>query len=177
MLFHVAIVLGLYEMIRPQWVAHSVIGFGLAASLVSKLQQQRHTTTPARTSIMQSTSFTSTTSKALSILRLTSTTLRSTWTSTTWTKNINITHFFDSCSIQPTFSTEVPSFRTWFLGPWNPPYQTSEVMATFGSLLGGLVADALAKRLGLHGRPLSAQITVAIGIPLPLIEQFGRWKR
>ena len=45
MLFHVAIVLGLYEMIRPQWVAHSVIGFGLAASLVSKLQQQRHNNT------------------------------------------------------------------------------------------------------------------------------------
>ena len=43
-------------------------------------------------------------------------------------------------------------------------------MATFGSLLGGLVADALAKRLGLHGRPLSAQITVAIGIPLKLGE-------
>jgi len=41
-------------------------------------------------------------------------------------------------------------------------------MATFGSILGGLVADALAKRLGLHGRPLCAQITVAIGIPLIL---------
>jgi len=59
-------------------------------------------------------------------------------------------------------------------GPLKSTISNFEVMATFGSLLGGLVADALAKRLGLHGRPLSAQITVAIGIPLPLIEQFGR---
>jgi len=35
-----------------------------------------------------------------------------------------------------------------------------------GNVLGGLIADGLAKRLHLHGRPLSAQITVAFGIPL-----------
>merc|ERR1712048_1396026 len=36
----------------------------------------------------------------------------------------------------------------------------------FGNVLGGLVADALARRLGYHGRPLNAQFTVAIGLPL-----------
>jgi len=35
-----------------------------------------------------------------------------------------------------------------------------------GNVLGGLVADGLARRFHLHGRPLSAQITVALGIPL-----------
>jgi len=35
-----------------------------------------------------------------------------------------------------------------------------------GNVLGGLVADALARSFSLHGRPLSAQITVACGIPL-----------
>jgi len=35
-----------------------------------------------------------------------------------------------------------------------------------GNILGGLVADALAFRYLLHGRPLSAQITVACGIPV-----------
>eukprot|EP00435_Cladocopium_sp_Y103_P056665 s643_g19.t1 len=38
--------------------------------------------------------------------------------------------------------------------------------SVFGNLIGGAVADCLAKRFGYHGRPLSAQITVAIGIPL-----------
>merc|ERR1712232_1092962 len=40
------------------------------------------------------------------------------------------------------------------------------VIGIFGSLLGGYVADALASRFGLYGRPLNAQITVAAGIPL-----------
>jgi len=40
------------------------------------------------------------------------------------------------------------------------------VIGIFGNLLGGYVADALARRFGLHGRPLNAQITVAAGIPL-----------
>merc|ERR1719238_381877 len=40
------------------------------------------------------------------------------------------------------------------------------VIGIFGNLLGGFVADALARRFGLHGRPLNAQITVAAGIPL-----------
>jgi len=52
---------------------------------------------------------------------------------------------------------------------------TSEgtVMGIFGNLLGGMVADALAARLGYHGRPLSAQITVAIGIPLVYMQFYG----
>mmetsp|Transcript_26017 Transcript_26017/g.56783 ORF Transcript_26017/g.56783 Transcript_26017/m.56783 type:complete len:560 (+) Transcript_26017:38-1717(+) len=40
------------------------------------------------------------------------------------------------------------------------------VAGVFGNLLGGMVADALSRRFGLHGRPLNAQITVAIGIPI-----------
>merc|ERR1712060_948823 len=35
-----------------------------------------------------------------------------------------------------------------------------------GNIIGGMVADFLALRFLLHGRPLSAQITVACGIPL-----------
>merc|ERR1712060_196189 len=35
-----------------------------------------------------------------------------------------------------------------------------------GNIIGGMVADCLARRFLLHGRPLSAQITVACGIPL-----------
>jgi len=40
------------------------------------------------------------------------------------------------------------------------------ITGALGNILGGLVADFLAVRLLLHGRPLSAQITVACGIPL-----------
>merc|ERR1712232_951921 len=40
------------------------------------------------------------------------------------------------------------------------------VVGIFGNLLGGYVADALARRFGYHGRPLNAQITVGVGIPL-----------
>lgn len=46
-------------------------------------------------------------------------------------------------------------------------------MGIFGNLLGGLVADSLARRFGYHGRPLSAQITVAIGIPLVFLQFYG----
>mmetsp|Transcript_67616 Transcript_67616/g.189284 ORF Transcript_67616/g.189284 Transcript_67616/m.189284 type:complete len:529 (+) Transcript_67616:70-1656(+) len=35
-----------------------------------------------------------------------------------------------------------------------------------GNMLGGLASDVLARRFGLHGRPLSAQLTVAMGIPI-----------
>lgn len=42
----------------------------------------------------------------------------------------------------------------------------STVAGMFGNLLGGMVADALTRRFGLHGRPLNAQITVAIGLPM-----------
>eukprot|EP00929_Paragymnodinium_shiwhaense_P112894 TRINITY_DN81156_c0_g1_i1.p1 TRINITY_DN81156_c0_g1~~TRINITY_DN81156_c0_g1_i1.p1 ORF type:complete len:522 (-),score=84.09 TRINITY_DN81156_c0_g1_i1:345-1910(-) len=39
-----------------------------------------------------------------------------------------------------------------------------------GNLIGGKVADVLARRLGYHGRPLNAQISVALGIlPMYLI--------
>mmetsp|Transcript_22288 Transcript_22288/g.50764 ORF Transcript_22288/g.50764 Transcript_22288/m.50764 type:complete len:517 (-) Transcript_22288:185-1735(-) len=40
------------------------------------------------------------------------------------------------------------------------------IAGAFGNLLGGYIADFLAGRFGYHGRPLSAQITVALGIPL-----------
>merc|ERR1711957_99305 len=40
------------------------------------------------------------------------------------------------------------------------------VVGIFGNTLGGFVADALARRVGHHGRPLSAQFTVAVGLPL-----------
>jgi len=40
------------------------------------------------------------------------------------------------------------------------------VTGAFGNLLGGLIADKLASRFGYHGRPLSAQITVSLGIPI-----------
>jgi MFS family permease len=43
---------------------------------------------------------------------------------------------------------------------------TVTVTGVFGNLIGGLVADSLARRLGYHGRPLSAQITVLVGIPI-----------
>jgi len=47
------------------------------------------------------------------------------------------------------------------------------VTGMFGNLLGGVVADALARRFGYHGRPLSAQITVAIGIPMIYLQFYG----
>jgi len=40
------------------------------------------------------------------------------------------------------------------------------VVGVFGNTLGGIVADALARRFGYHGRPLNAQFTVAVGLPL-----------
>jgi len=40
------------------------------------------------------------------------------------------------------------------------------IVGIFGNALGGLVADALARRFGYHGRPLNAQFTVAVGMPL-----------
>ncbi|CAK9029889.1 unnamed protein product [Durusdinium trenchii] len=69
-------------------------------------------------------------------------------------------------------------FKLCGLPDWQASILTSEftVMATFGSILGGLVADFLAKRLGLHGRPLSAQITVAIGIPLENQKLSTHWR-
>jgi len=40
------------------------------------------------------------------------------------------------------------------------------VTGALGNMLGGLVADALTRRCGYHGRPLNAQVTVAVGLPL-----------
>merc|ERR1712151_177665 len=40
------------------------------------------------------------------------------------------------------------------------------VIGIFGNMLGGYVADSLAKRCGYHGRPLSAQVTVSVGLVL-----------
>eukprot|EP00931_Biecheleriopsis_adriatica_P056761 TRINITY_DN3365_c0_g1_i3.p1 TRINITY_DN3365_c0_g1~~TRINITY_DN3365_c0_g1_i3.p1 ORF type:complete len:500 (+),score=99.49 TRINITY_DN3365_c0_g1_i3:47-1546(+) len=66
-------------------------------------------------------------------------------------------------------------FKLCGLKDWEASILTSEgtVMGIFGNILGGLVADALARRLGYHGRPLSAQITVAIGIPLIFLQFYG----
>jgi len=47
------------------------------------------------------------------------------------------------------------------------------ITGAFGNVIGGLVADYLARRFLLHGRPLSAQITVACGTPLMFIVFYG----
>ncbi|CAE7224399.1 spns1 [Symbiodinium sp. KB8] len=59
-------------------------------------------------------------------------------------------------------------FKLSGLEDWEGSILASEgtIVGVFGNLIGGVVADCLAARLGYHGRPLSAQITVAIGIPL-----------
>lgn len=59
-------------------------------------------------------------------------------------------------------------FKLSGLEDWQGSLLASEgtVVGVFGNLIGGAVADCLAKRFGYHGRPLNAQITVAIGIPL-----------
>eukprot|EP00933_Yihiella_yeosuensis_P059215 TRINITY_DN601_c0_g1_i4.p1 TRINITY_DN601_c0_g1~~TRINITY_DN601_c0_g1_i4.p1 ORF type:complete len:526 (+),score=108.53 TRINITY_DN601_c0_g1_i4:87-1664(+) len=66
-------------------------------------------------------------------------------------------------------------FKLCGLKDWEGSILTSEgtVAGVFGNLLGGLVADSLARRFGYHGRPLSAQITVAIGIPLIFMQFWG----
>eukprot|EP00405_Crypthecodinium_cohnii_P016991 CAMPEP_0206447122 /NCGR_PEP_ID=MMETSP0324_2-20121206/16584_1 /ASSEMBLY_ACC=CAM_ASM_000836 /TAXON_ID=2866 /ORGANISM="Crypthecodinium cohnii, Strain Seligo" /LENGTH=560 /DNA_ID=CAMNT_0053915805 /DNA_START=66 /DNA_END=1748 /DNA_ORIENTATION=+ len=43
---------------------------------------------------------------------------------------------------------------------------TGPITAAIGNMIGGLISDALSQRLGLHGRPLSAQLSVAMGVPL-----------
>ncbi|CAK9078853.1 Cysteine desulfurase [Durusdinium trenchii] len=59
-------------------------------------------------------------------------------------------------------------FKLSGLEDWQGSLLASEgtVVGVFGNLLGGFIADILAKRFGYHGRPLSAQISVAVGIPL-----------
>jgi len=66
-------------------------------------------------------------------------------------------------------------FKLTGMGDMESSILTSEgtVVGIFGNILGGLIADSLARRLGYHGRPLSAQITVAIGIPLIFLQFYG----
>jgi len=66
-------------------------------------------------------------------------------------------------------------FKLCGLEDWEASILASEgtVMGMFGNIIGGMVADALARRFGYHGRPLSAQITVAIGIPLVFLQFYG----
>merc|ERR1712190_510868 len=42
-----------------------------------------------------------------------------------------------------------------------------------GGFLGGIVSDYLAKKIGLRGRPLTAMLTVAMGVPLQFIMWYG----
>jgi len=47
------------------------------------------------------------------------------------------------------------------------------VWGVLGTLLGGYVSDFLAGRFGEHGRPLNAQLTVALGVPLMYMNFIG----
>jgi predicted MFS family arabinose efflux permease len=47
------------------------------------------------------------------------------------------------------------------------------IVGIAGNMLGGYVADALARRLGYHGRPLNAQLTVSMGLPLIAVMFWG----
>merc|ERR1711953_1135895 len=42
-----------------------------------------------------------------------------------------------------------------------------------GGFLGGIVSDFLAKKIGLRGRPLTAMLTVAMGVPLQFFMWYG----
>mmetsp|Transcript_94009 Transcript_94009/g.130539 ORF Transcript_94009/g.130539 Transcript_94009/m.130539 type:complete len:505 (+) Transcript_94009:71-1585(+) len=66
-------------------------------------------------------------------------------------------------------------FKLCGLQDWESSILTAEFTAAgmIGALLGGFVADTLARLLGQHGRPLNAQITVAIGIPLMYLQFYG----
>ena len=59
-------------------------------------------------------------------------------------------------------------FKLSGLEDWEGSVLASEcpVVAVFGSILGGIIADFLAPHFGYHGRPLSAQISVALAIAL-----------
>ena len=66
-------------------------------------------------------------------------------------------------------------FKLCGLQDWESSILTAEFTAAgiLGAPLGGFMADLLARRLGHHGRPLNAQITVAIGIPLMYLQFYG----
>lgn len=66
-------------------------------------------------------------------------------------------------------------FQLTGLEVWEATILTSEIifMGIFGNLVGGQISDYLAIKFGYHGRPLSAQITVAAGIPLIFLLFWG----
>ena len=66
-------------------------------------------------------------------------------------------------------------FKFCGLADWQASILAAEgtVAGVFGNSIGGMIADALARRFGYHGRPLSAQITVAIGIPMVFLQFYG----
>ena len=66
-------------------------------------------------------------------------------------------------------------FKFCGLEDWQASILAAEgtVAGVFGNSIGGMIADALARRFGYHGRPLSAQITVAIGIPMVFLQFYG----
>ncbi|CAJ1447019.1 unnamed protein product [Effrenium voratum] len=66
-------------------------------------------------------------------------------------------------------------FKFCGLQDWEASILAAEgtVAGVFGNIAGGMIADALARRFGYHGRPLSAQITVAIGIPMVFLQFYG----
>mmetsp|Transcript_73474 Transcript_73474/g.175228 ORF Transcript_73474/g.175228 Transcript_73474/m.175228 type:complete len:501 (-) Transcript_73474:177-1679(-) len=66
-------------------------------------------------------------------------------------------------------------FKFCGLQDWEASILAAEgtVAGVFGNIAGGMIADALARRFGYHGRPLSAQITVAIGIPMVFFQFYG----
>lgn len=57
--------------------------------------------------------------------------------------------------------------ETAFVTSMNP------VWGVVGTFIGGYVADFLAKKYGVHGRPLNAQLTVALGVPLMYLNFIG----
>merc|ERR1719410_2157127 len=58
-------------------------------------------------------------------------------------------------------------FKMWTLFWFSAP----GLFGVVGGFLGGIVSDFLAKKMGLRGRPLTAMLTVAMGVPL----QFVMW--
>eukprot|EP00438_Fugacium_kawagutii_P027870 Skav203268 [mRNA] locus=scaffold2987:93412:96144:+ [translate_table: standard] len=66
-------------------------------------------------------------------------------------------------------------FKFCGLEDWQASILAAEgtVAGVFGNSIGGMIADCLARRFGYHGRPLSAQITVAIGIPMVFLQFYG----
>lgn len=49
----------------------------------------------------------------------------------------------------------------------------STLCGAFGNILGGYVSDGLSRRFGLYGRPLNAQVTVSIALPMMFLIFYG----